>query len=220
MVDFNDLDDATKARHLGNPEGEVGIAVAEVMNASNAKVHEAAFRRLAPRSGEQVLEIGFGNGKLLPGLLALAPGLLYIGLDISVTMVAEATRFNRGAVEAGQVAFILGACEDMPFEDRGFDRAVTVNTIYFWPEPVRCLAELHRVLRPDGILLLAAMDRETAARYTFTQHGFRYHDGAELVDLHRQAGFRAVSLEPYRETIPGPKGSTMERSFHFVVAQA
>ncbi len=220
MIDFNDLDDATKAKHLGHPEGEVGIAVADVMNVSNAKVHEAAFRRLAPRSGERLLEIGFGNGKLLPMLQAQAPGLSYVGLDISETMVREATRFNSISVEAGQAEFVLGACERMPFEDKSFDRAVTVNTIYFWPAPAVCLAELHRVLRTNGTLVLAAMDRETAARYTFTQHGFRYYDGAELVDLHRQAGFHAVSLEPYRETIPGPKGSTMERGFHFVVAQA
>lgn len=220
MIDFNDLDDATKAKHLGHPEGEVGIAVADVMNVSNAKVHEAAFRRLAPRSGERLLEIGFGNGKLLPMLQAQAPGLSYVGLDISETMVREATRFNSISVEAGQAEFVLGACERMPFEDKSFDRAVTVNTIYFWPAPATCLAELRRVLRPGGSLLVAGMDRATAARFPFTEHGFRIYDEAELRALHAQAGFCDIAIERYRETIAAPKGATMEREYFFTVALA
>jgi ubiquinone/menaquinone biosynthesis C-methylase UbiE len=220
MVDFRDLDNATRAKQLGNPEGEIGIAVADFMNVSNAKVSEAAFRRLAPRAKERVLEIGFGNGKLLPGLLALAPGLRYAGLDISETMVNAARANNRAAVEAGEAEFILGACERMPFEDQSFERAVTVNTIYFWPEPTVCLAELKRVLKPGGSLVVASMNRATAERYPFTVHGFRIYDEDELKAFYARVGLRDVSIELYRETVPTARGATIEREYFLTLGRA
>ncbi|HUC60708.1 MAG TPA: class I SAM-dependent methyltransferase [Alphaproteobacteria bacterium] len=219
MIDFRTVDSATKAKHLGNPEGELGLAAGEFMNASNAQLHDAAFRRLGLEANQRVLEVGFGNGKLSAALWALAPGVGYSGVDISATMVAAANDINRAAVAAGEAEFLLGACERLPFEDRQFDRAVTVNTIYFWPDPSACLGELRRVLKPGGLLLVASMDHETAARYPFAEHGFRLYDGATLKALHEQAGFRAVEIERYRETIPAPKGTTLERGFYFTLAR-
>jgi tRNA G46 methylase TrmB len=74
------------ARHLGRPDGEVGLAVSERLNRSNGNITAEAYRRLGLGAGMRVLEIGFGNGHLLPDLLRLAPNLLYSGIDISPTM--------------------------------------------------------------------------------------------------------------------------------------
>src|SRR5690242_4573545 len=105
MVDLTKLDPPIIAQHLGKPEGEVGLALADSMAERNWPIYEAAFKHLAVRPGTRLLEIGFGNGKLVPRLLALAPKVTYAGIDFSETMVREAETFNQGLIGAGTAAF-------------------------------------------------------------------------------------------------------------------
>src|SRR6266571_8251358 len=93
------------ARLLGKPEGEAGRALSERLNRINADITAAVYRQLQLKPGERVLEIGFGNGRLLPELLACAEDLTYGGLDIAETMVAEAITFNAEMVASGVASF-------------------------------------------------------------------------------------------------------------------
>jgi SAM-dependent methyltransferase len=164
MIDLTKLDPATTARHLRKPEGEIGRTLADSMSERNWSVYEAGYKRLGVQAGERLFEVGFGNGKLAPRLLALARGVTYTGIDFSETMVGEAEAFNRGLIEAGRAAFRFASVEEIPFAAGSFDRALTVNTIYFWPEPVRALAEIRRVLRPGGLLLVSVGNPEQMRR--------------------------------------------------------
>jgi hypothetical protein len=62
MPDLDRLTPAERANQLGKPEGEVGIAIGEVMNRTNSQVISAAYRFLDLSDGMNVLEVGFGNG--------------------------------------------------------------------------------------------------------------------------------------------------------------
>ena len=90
MASLSDLTPAERAHLLGKPEGELGIAIGAVMNNTNAKLIETVYQRLGLRSGQSVIEIGFGNGHTVPLLMQLAGGLTYTGIEIAQTMVAEA----------------------------------------------------------------------------------------------------------------------------------
>ena len=135
MVDLSKLDPATMAQHLGKPEGEIGRALADSMAERNWSVYEAAFERLGVRSGERIFEVGFGNGKVVPRLMRLASAIAYTGIDYSQAMVAEAKASNKSQIEGGSVEFCHASVEAIPFADDSFDHALTINTIYFWPEP-------------------------------------------------------------------------------------
>ena len=210
---------AERVRQLGNPTGPVGVAIGDYMNAINGALNAILFRKLEPHSGNRILEIGFGNGKLLSDLMNLAPNLTYDGIEISDLMVAEATAFNRALVAVGSVAFHRASSTAMPFHAGTFDRAVAVNTIYFWPEPVRDLAEIRRVLKPDGgVLGLAAMTTTSAAHLIASGEPFRTYDDAQLRSLLAEAGFARVDIEPYREDVSQPGGRTIQRVFHLVRA--
>ena len=67
------------ASMLGKPEGEVGRAVGEMLNRVNANITSAVYQRLMLRDNDRMLEIGFGNGRLLPALMALADDMTYVG---------------------------------------------------------------------------------------------------------------------------------------------
>jgi ubiquinone/menaquinone biosynthesis C-methylase UbiE len=209
---------AERVRQLGNPVGPVGVAVGDYMNAMNGALNAVLFRKLSPCRGNRILEIGFGNGKLLSDLMNLVPDLTYDGIDISDLMVAEAAAFNREHVAAGRAAFHRASSTAIPFDADTFDRAVAVNTIYFWPEPVRDLAEIRRVLKLGGVLGLAAMTPAGAAHLTASGEPFRTYDEAQLRLLLLEAGFSRVEIEPYRESAMQPGGRAIERVFHLVRA--
>ena len=219
-MDLSKLDLAVLAKQLGRPEGEIGLAVGDYMSEHNAPVSAAAWKRLGVEPQDRVLEIGFGNGKLIPALLALQPDLAYAGVDVSETMVAEAKAFNLALVSAGRIDLRLADVALLPFPVGAFDRALSVNTFYFVPDPARALGELHRVLRPGGVLVVAGITPEAAAGLPIVQHGFRVYDRTRLEEMHRAAGFGSVDVELYRETTRRLEGGTHERSYHLLRAVA
>src|ERR1700754_2350132 len=102
---------------LGKPEGEVGRAVGEMLNRVNANITSAVYQRLMLRDNDWILEIGFGNGRLLSELIGLAGNMTYVGLDRAETMVTDATSYNAELVAAARASFRLGSAEAIPCKD-------------------------------------------------------------------------------------------------------
>jgi ubiquinone/menaquinone biosynthesis C-methylase UbiE len=210
------------ASMLGKPEGEVGRAVGEMLNRINANITSAVYQRLMLRDHDRILEIGFGNGRLLPALMALADDMTYVGLDRAETMVTEATAHNAELVAAARASFCLGSAESIPCKDESFDRVFAVNVIYFWPEPVRALAEMRRVLRPGGLSIVASIvmaPGEDPPPCAKSEYGFHRRSREALLALHRDAGFADVVVDDYSETAPLPDGSTRKRSYAIILAR-
>jgi SAM-dependent methyltransferase len=221
MPTLAELAPAERARLLGKPEGELGIAIAGVMNETNARIIDTVYHRLGLNASYRVLELGFGNGRTVPLLMQLADGITYAGIEISETMVAEASAYNRGLVAAGRASFHLASAEAVPYPERSFDRALAVNVVYFWPDPVRALAEIRRVLKPDGFSVIAGIDSTTAAALPFyrAEYGFRVHDAEALIAFHQEAGFKGVTVEPFDEVTKLRDGTLMPRHYHLVVSR-
>jgi SAM-dependent methyltransferase len=221
MASLDELTPAERARLLSKPEGELGIAIGKNMNQTNAKIIETVYRRLGVKTGDSVLEIGFGNGRTVPLLMEQADALTYVGIDIAETMLREASSFNRPLVEAGRATFHLAPAEFILCSDASFDRALAINVVYFWPDPVRALVEIRRVLRPDGFSIIAGMDSATAAGRPFyrAEYGFRVHDADTLITFHRAAGFTNVEVEPYDEVTRTSDGTLFARHYHMAIAR-
>ena len=220
MPSLSELTPAEGARLLAKPEGELGIAIGESMNKNNAPVIEAVYRRLRMQTGQCVLEIGFGNGRTVPLLMQQADRLTYIGIDIAETMVVEATAFNRELIDLGRVNFYLASSEAIPSADASIDRACAINVVYFWPDPVRVLAEIRRVLRPGVFSVVAGIDVATAAEAPFSrvEFGFRAREADELIDLHRAAGFEAIEIEPFDYVSKRSDGTPWPRHYDLAIA--
>lgn len=221
MVDLTTLSPSERARQLGKPEGEVGVELGLRLNKVNNKITDHVYARLGLDAGMNVLEIGFGNGHLLPDLLRRSDGLEYMGIDISQTMVDEARQFNAAQVASGQAAFHLASAEDIPSDAARFDRVFAVNVIYFWADPLGPLQEIRRVLRPDGVSVIAATTPETSAATDFQRPEFGFHPrgDAALIALHKQAGFTRVAVENYDEVVSRPDGSPWSRDYYLIMAQ-
>ena len=73
-----------------------------------------------------------------------------IGVDISDAMVERAARRAAGAGLSERVRFEVGTVGALPLSDVEFDGVMSTLSLHHWPDPVRGLSEIHRVLKPGG----------------------------------------------------------------------
>ena len=194
-------DDKEIARMLGNPEGELGKQVAEKMNESNYNIIRWTIDRLSINDGEAILEIGFGNGSHICEVLQKGEGLSYTGVDISDTMIKEATQRNEAMVKSGKIALHNASVENLPFPADSFDKIFTVNTLYFWKDPEAYSKEIVRVLKPGGVFCLAIKSKSFMKELPFVQHGFTLYDQEEAIALLAASGFKILAAN-YRQEAP------------------
>ena len=206
MTNVETLTPAELARQLANPEGTVGLAVADWLNEINKQAIPKSVSSLGIEAGARVLEIGFGNGRSAGAVVAQAPDVQYAGIDISSTMVAEASAFNAALVAAGKASFQLGSAERMPFADGVFDRVFSIGVIHFWTDPVASLMEVRRVLRIGGMMWMGCLAPQGAPGFAKPEYGVHLRDAAEWDALCRAAGFTNVHAETIdtQQTADGP----------------
>ena len=174
--------------------------------------HQEATRQrrsLIPAARGRVLEIGIGSGLNLP---FYGRGVeRVVGIDPSEELLALA----RGRLEAAPFAVELQArsAEELPFEAGSFDSAVTTWTLCSVPDAGRALAEVRRVLKPEGELLFVEHGRAEAPGVAAWQDRLnriwgRLAGGCNLnrpiASMIREAGFRIDDLEA-GHLVKGPK---------------
>src|SRR5262245_14608566 len=108
----------------------------------------------AAHSGTRALDLACGTGDITYELSSA--GARAIGLDITTRMVELARAKATGAVRP---QFLVGDMMSLPFADASFDLVTTGYGIRNVPSIVTTLAEIHRVLRPGGMLLSLDFNR-------------------------------------------------------------
>jgi ArsR family transcriptional regulator len=143
--------------------------------------------------GVAVLEIGVGTGGLLTELVARAGQV--IGVDHSPAMLEEARRRLSGAGTAG-IELRLGEMTHLPLPDAAVGCVVANMVLHHAADPAAVLAEIRRVLKPGGLLLIADLARHEceAAREQLADQWLGF-EAAELAGWLGNAGFTDVSIE-------------------------
>lgn len=193
------------ARHLAHPQGEKGIEIGEMMNATNISMTLESVKTLLLEDEEHVLEIGHGNAGHLKNLLSRAQNLKYTGVDISVTMYNEAQKLNKNF--ENQADFVLYEGKKLPFEDKTFDKIFTVNTVYFWENPVEFLNEIYRVLKNEGTFVLTFGQRKFMETLPFTAYDFTLYSNSEMEELISQSYFKRMKISEKEEDIQSKSGN-------------
>lgn len=178
------------SREAARPRGVAGRLLARLWVSETAAVNDVAIELLDPGQGMRILEIGFGPGRTL-GRLAAA-GADVAGVEVSDSMLDAATRRNAAAVAAGRVQLHRGDGTTLPLADGGMDAVIGVHTVYFWPDPPATLAEIVRVLRPGGRIVLALRTADHPIPRRFDRTVYRVPTTEQAVDWLRIAGFTDV----------------------------
>jgi ubiquinone/menaquinone biosynthesis C-methylase UbiE len=99
-----------------------------------------------------ILDVGCGTGRLLKSAESVFPGARLEGVDAAVEMVRQAqARLPSGS----RVHFQHGVAEKLPFPDGQFDLVFSTMTFHHWADQRAGIAEVARVLKPQGRWLLA-----------------------------------------------------------------
>jgi ubiquinone/menaquinone biosynthesis C-methylase UbiE len=100
---------------------------------------------LAAMARGKVLEVGCGTGWMFP---LYAKGIDLTGLD------PNAASLHRARERGPDAHLVVGTVEQLPFQDHHFDTVVSSLVFCSVPDPARGLAEIRRVLKPDGRLVM------------------------------------------------------------------
>lgn len=126
---------------------------------SDPEQYKPIFDLLAVQEGETILDVGCGTGG---AVRALAPPVgqrgQVIGIDASATMIAEAKARATGL--ALPIEYRVADVHALPFADNRFDGCYADGVFEILPDPQRALAEMVRVLRPGGRLVIPGPDAD------------------------------------------------------------
>jgi ubiquinone/menaquinone biosynthesis C-methylase UbiE len=181
------------ARQAERPNGLFGRLLGAIMAVETRALNNEVLRHLAVAPGERILEIGFGHGRTLERATEATSDARFAGIDHADDMVAALSRRARQLVADGRLELRAGDSSALPWTDATFDGAFAVHTIYFWEDPARHLAEIHRVLRPGGRLVLAFRDRTPDIEASVPPDIYHLRSRDEVLALLTSAGFDATT---------------------------
>jgi len=193
-------DDIKKiAAQLRKPEGENGIEVGKRMNIGNAPMNLHTLAVLNPQPNDKILELGMGNGHFVKNIVNIDSSISYTGCDYSNLMVEEAAQKNSEAINQKRVSFIHADGNNLPFENNSFNKIFTVNTFYFWDNHEIVLAELKRVLKKDGSLIITIRPKHNLEKFPVTKYNFTIFSQVEILKLLSANGFNAIEITEIKE---------------------
>ncbi len=182
----------------------------EEMERHHLAITEKTVRQMALRPGERILDLGCGAGwatRLMAGLVGEGPEGFgqVVGLDVSDEMIRRARQASR---DFDNILFIWGSAHAIPWEENFFDKVLSVESFYYYPDQERVLAELFRVMAPRGRLFilinlykdnpysLVWVDKLKVPVHTRSQ--------AEYVALLRRHAFENVEAQQIPDDSPTP----------------
>lgn len=184
----------TDAGNPSKPTGEAGADMLRYMNEEHSDLTQWALDLFAYNKDDRILDIGCGGGATLRCLYDRVPDGHLTGIDYSDVAVNLSKETNADIIASGKMEIISGSVAELPFADGSFDKIITVESFYFWPDPVESLKEVRRVLSPKGVFLLVSEiyeradltphSRENIAKYNMNVPGIE-----DFREMFRSAGF-------------------------------
>ena len=99
-----------------------------------------------------LLDAGCGSAPMISLLAEKYPDKHYTGLDLTPAMIKQAKKKN-----IPNATFVVGDCENFPFEDNAFDAIICSMSFHHYPNPQAFFDSVKRCLRPGGRLILRDM---------------------------------------------------------------
>src|SRR5215813_5035963 len=193
----------------------------EKMRQHHLDITEKTLRKMDLRPGERVLDLGCGSGwatRLLARMVSDGPEGFgqVVGIDISDEMIRQA----RGASKDFEnILYVWGSAEKIPWEENFFDKILSVESFYYYPDQDRALDELFRVMAPQGrlfILINLYKDNPYSLQWVpKLKVPVHIRSAAEYVELLKKHGFEEVDYRLIPDDTPTPEGYKTT-SFHSI----
>ena len=155
------------------------------------RLHDDVMTALDTFSFADVLDVGCGTGATLAAILTEYPNVHARGIDLSAQMIAV----SRERLGEGADVHVADA-EHLPLADGSVDLVTCVDSLHHYPDPRAALAEMHRVTRPGGGLVLGEWRAAAPFRQLLnwllprmSEGDVRIYTAAELTRMAEAAGY-------------------------------
>ena len=136
---------------------------------------------------DDLLDCGCGTGPMISLLYEKDRTKHYVGLDLTPKMIEVAKAKNLKGVD-----WVVGDCENLPFNDESFDVIICTNSFHHYPNPQNFFDSVKRVLRPGGRLVLQGYTAPKPILWLMN------HTEMPLANLAGHGDVKAYSLDQMR----------------------
>jgi len=157
--------------------------------------------------GDTLLEIGCADGVMTAELSKRIPNI--VASDISLTYLRQAKK-NASA------RFVRLDIHELPFENESFDCVVCTEVLEHVYSPYKALDEIHRILKPEGCLILSVPNnmtfirifrhlmkqKEYFSRLNMMNMHINFFDTGSILELLRKSGYHPVSIRSADVPLP------------------
>ena len=137
-------------------------------------------------AGHRVLDVGCAKGFMLHDFMALIPGLLIQGVDVSEYAIEN-------SMESVKPQLQVADARDLPFEDNSFDLVISINTIHNLEraELIQALQEIQRVTKKNAFITVDAYrnEEEKEAMLAWNLTAKTILSVSEWIELFEEAGY-------------------------------
>ncbi len=155
-------------RQYGKPMGLLGMCIGEKMVKQHRPETFWTLQLLDMKPDETVLELGCGAGYAMKLLLEQSAVSLIVGLDISKSVLRTAAIRNRKEIRRGKLQLVKNNIGHMTFQDMSFNKVFSIHSVYFWENMQKNIMEIHRVLKPEGMVILTLSDGKNGVTWEWT----------------------------------------------------
>lgn len=189
------------------------------MERHHLDITEKTLRRMDLRPGERILDLGCGSGwatRMLAQEVGQGPQGFgqVVGVDISDEMIRQARAASK---EFGNIMFVTGSANQIPWEENFFDKVLSVESFYYYPDQERALAELFRVMAPRGrLFILINLYKDNAYSLQWVPKlkvPVHIRSAAEYVEMLQKHAFENVEYALIPDDTPTPD-NYRTTSFH------
>ena len=172
--------------------------------------HRALIRRIRQTLGDRparILDVGCGTGVFASRLRAALPHAEVYGVDLVSEMLNKGR--SRWRLHRGHVLAVQGDSERLPFASGQFDIVTCANSFHHYPRQDRAIAEMSRVLRPGGRLMVIDGYRDRPWGWFIfdvcvaTVEGDVHHASAKRFrEMMTEAGLHAIAQRRFPRLAP------------------
>jgi arsenite methyltransferase len=182
----------------------------EKMERHHLDIAEKTIRLMEPRPGERVLDLGCGAGwatRLLARLVNDGREGFgqVVGLDVSDEMIRHARAASK---DFDNILYVCGSAQQIPWEENFFDKVLSIESFYYYPDQDRALADLFRVMAPHGrLFILINLYKDNAYSLQWVDKlrvPVHVRSEAEYVDLLKRHAFENVEARRIPDDTPTP----------------
>ena len=181
------------------------------MEKHHVSIAEQTIRLMELKPGERVLDLGCGTGwasRILARMVGDGPqgSGQVVGLDVSDEMIRRARAQSK---EFDNILYVWASAAEIPWQENFFDKVLSIESFYYYPDQDAALQELFRVMAPRGrlyILINLYKDNRYSLRWVDElKMPVQVRSEKEYLELLQRHGFEGVEAKRIPDLTPTPE---------------